>query len=239
MDTQAELQWLLDQIKALADSQYQAGSTMVMKSQLVIYGVRVPDLRSIAKDWQQTHKDVSWEEVLALVEALWASQSQEERALAIMLLARYPRRLPDLTWDHIDRWRRQLDNWGLTDGLGTVVVGPWLMADLDTRVGRLGDLVVDQDLWSRRLALVATVPINRRDPEHAIPDFTLSLIDQVKLERHPMITKAVSWALREMTKTCPERVLAYVDANRGVLAAHVVREVENKLRTGLKSGRTR
>jgi hypothetical protein len=34
-----------------------------------------------------------------------------------------------------------------------------------------------------------------------------------------------------------DAVAVYVEENRGVLASHVVREVENKLRTGLKSGR--
>ena len=53
-----------------------------------------------------------------------------------------------------------------------------------------------------------------------------------------MITKAVSWALREMTKTHPDQVAAYLEENQEVLAAHVVREVNNKLRTGLKSGKT-
>jgi 3-methyladenine DNA glycosylase AlkD len=53
-----------------------------------------------------------------------------------------------------------------------------------------------------------------------------------------MITKAVSWALREMTKTHPDRVAAYLEENREVLAADVVREVNNKLRMGLKSRKT-
>ncbi len=54
-----------------------------------------------------------------------------------------------------------------------------------------------------------------------------------------MITKAVSWALREMTKSHPGQVAAYLEENRKALAAHVVREVNNKLRTGLKSGKTK
>lgn len=53
-----------------------------------------------------------------------------------------------------------------------------------------------------------------------------------------MITKAVSWALREMTKLHSDLVGAYLEKNREVLAAHVVCEVNNKLRTGLKSGKT-
>lgn len=40
-----------------------------------------------------------------------------------------------------------------------------------------------------------------------------------------------------MTKTHPDQVAAYLEDNRDVLAAHIVREVDNKLRTGLKSGK--
>lgn len=52
-----------------------------------------------------------------------------------------------------------------------------------------------------------------------------------------MITKAVSWALQEMIKKHPDQVAAYLEQNQEVLASHVVREVSNKLRTGLKSGK--
>jgi hypothetical protein len=105
------------------------------------------------------------------------------------------------------------------------------------RLGHLEELIADEDVWSRRLALVATVPINRGRTGLTIPDLTLALIDRVVEERHPMITKAVSWALREMVKTHPDQVAAYLEDNRDVLAAHVVGEVGNKLRTGLKRGK--
>jgi hypothetical protein len=42
--------------------------------------------------------------------------------------------------------------------------------------------------------------------------------------------------LRETARTHRDEVVVYVEANRNVLVGHVVREVENKLRTGLKSG---
>ena len=63
-------------------------------------------------------------------------------------------------------------------------------------------------------------------------------MNRVKDERHPMITKAVSWALRELTKTHRDNVAGYVEKNRDILAPHITREVSNKLKTGLKSGKT-
>jgi 3-methyladenine DNA glycosylase AlkD len=236
MDLQGERRRLLDRIRERAEPEYRAGAARVMRTALKIYGVRVPHLREIARDWQRAHQEVADEDLMALVESLWDGESQEERALAVELLGRYRRRIPDLTWDHFDRWRRQVDNWGLADGLGARILTPWLLADPEGRLDRLWDLITDEDVWSRRLALVATVPINRGHTGLTIPDLTLRLVDRVKEERYPMITKAVSWALREMTKTHPHRVAAYLEDNRDVLAAHVVREVGNKLRTGLKSG---
>jgi 3-methyladenine DNA glycosylase AlkD len=237
MDVIVEKQHLLEQIRQHAEPEYQKGASMVMRTRLEVYGVRVPNLRRIARDWQRAHQQVARDDLLALVEALWDGASQEERALAIELLAGHRRHIPGLMWDDFDRWRRRLDNWGLTDALGSSVLGPWLLADPDARLSHLWTLIADEDVWSRRLALVATVPINRGRTGPAIPDLTLALIDCVKAERQLMMTKAVSWALREMIKAHPERVGDYIQENRAVLAAHVVREVNNKLRTGLKSGK--
>jgi len=237
MNIETERQDLLDQIKQHIDPKYQAGMGMAVPTGLKMYGVRVPQLREIARDWQRAHKAVAREDLMALVEALWDGESREEKMLALYLLQCYKRWIPGLTWAHFERWRQGLDNWEVTDGLGVRTLGPWLLADPEARLDYLWHLIADEEMWSRRLALVATVWLNRGYQDLSFPDLTLKLIDRVKAERDPMITKAVSWALREMTKTHPDRVDAYVQQNRDALTAHVVREVNNKLRTGLKSGK--
>jgi len=169
------------------------------------------------------------------VEALWDGESREERMVALELLQHYPRWIPDLTWARFERWRRGLDNWELTDVLGVGVLGPWVLGDPDARVKHLWDLIAEENVWSRRLALVSTVGLNRGRKDISFPAVTLELIDQVKGERHPMITKAISWTLRELTKKHSDKVAAYLEDCRNVLATHVVREVSNKLETGRKS----
>jgi 3-methyladenine DNA glycosylase AlkD len=239
IDVEAERQDLLHQVKAHVDPKYQEGMGMAVPTGLRMYGVRVPQLREIARGWQRAHKGASRQDLMALVEALWSGESREEKMLASYLLQGHQRWIPDLTWAHFHRWRQGLDNWEVTDSLGVRTLGPWLLADPEARLDHLWELIADEEIWSRRLALVATVWLNRGYGGFSAPDLTLGLIDRVKAERDPMITKAVSWALREMTRTDPDRVEAYLRENQDVLAAHVVREVDNKLRTGLKSGKSR
>lgn len=238
MDVQTEIQAFVRQFEAEADDDYKTGMRTVAHTERVMYGVRVPQLRAIAKGWCQVHPEIERADLLSIIEALWAGQSREEQALALELLRRHPHQIPALHWNHFDRWRQHLDGWELTDALGVHIFGRWMLADPIDRLPYLQLLIHEDDLWSRRLAIVSTVWLNRSQKDLSFPSLTLDLLDRVKVEREPMITKAISWALRELTKKHPDRVADYVDANDGVLAAHVLREVRNKLRTGVKSGKS-
>lgn len=237
MDIEAERQHLLEQIRQHADPEHQATVGRVVPTGLKVYGLRVPQLRAIVRAWGHAHQQIAHDDLVALVDSLWNGESREERMLSTYLLEHYKHLVPDLTRADFEQWRQSLDNWEMTDGLGWVLA-LWLSADPDARLDYLGELIVEEDVWSHRLALVATATINRGHTGFTIPDLTLELVDRVKTERHPMITKAVSWALREMTKSHPDRVAAYLEENGEVLARHVVCEVNNKLRTGVKRGRS-
>jgi 3-methyladenine DNA glycosylase AlkD len=50
-----------------------------------------------------------------------------------------------------------------------------------------------------------------------------------------MVVKAMSWALRELSKRDPKAVQLFVTKHQAQLAPRVKREVANKLRTGLKT----
>ncbi len=237
MDITTEHQALLRQIEQHADPEHKKGMGIAVSTQLKVYGVRVPHLRQIAADWQRAHRQVARGDLLALAEALWSGESREEQLLAVYLLGLYKCHIPDLTWEHFDHWRRGVDNWEVGDGLAAWVLAVWMLAEPETRLDHLWTLIADEDVWSRRLALVTTTGLNRARKDTRFPDLTLALVDRVKEERHPMITKAVSWALRALGERESHAVTAYLEENRAVLAGHVVREVENKLRTGLKSGK--
>jgi 3-methyladenine DNA glycosylase AlkD len=57
-------------------------------------------------------------------------------------------------------------------------------------------------------------------------------------DRDDMVVKALSWALRELSKRDPAAVAAFISENQTRLAPRVLREVGNKLKTGLKNPKT-
>jgi 3-methyladenine DNA glycosylase AlkD len=96
------------------------------------------------------------------------------------------------------------------------------------------------DHWWRRIALVSTVPLNSkaRDGE-GDSHRTLQVCRILEKDRDPMVVKAMSWALRELAKVQPRAVRAYLSERRTILAPLVLREVQNKLETGLKNPKPR
>jgi 3-methyladenine DNA glycosylase AlkD len=96
------------------------------------------------------------------------------------------------------------------------------------------------DRWWRRAALVSTVPLNNSARGgQGDAKRTLAVCDYLRSDRDDMVVKAMSWALRELAKKEPRRVAAYLHKHRDELAPRVLREVSNKLHTGLKNPHTR
>lgn len=66
---------------------------------------------------------------------------------------------------------------------------------------------------------------------------TLAVCEMLIDDRDDMVVKAMSWALRALAQRDPKSAERFVEKNRSRLAARAVREVGNKLRTGLKNPR--
>jgi len=209
---------------------------MVAPTTQRVHGIRTPDNRRLARSWRRSNREADPDLVLSLVERLWSAESRDERALGLEILYLHPKIGSELGRDRFDRWRLDIDNWGVCDFLATRILGPWADTDPEGRLSYLEDLVGDPHLYSRRLGIVASVHLNRDGSTYG--GWTLGQLDRVLDERDPMITKAVSWALRQMTRHQASDVAAYLESRGERIASLPRREVRNKLMTGRKSGRT-
>jgi 3-methyladenine DNA glycosylase AlkD len=134
---------------------------------------------------------------------------------------------------------RGIQSWGEVDTFAGYVAGPaW-------REHRIPDALIQRwarsrDRWWRRAALVSTVPLNRRSSGGTgDAPRTLKICRMLVRDRDDMVVKALSWALRDLSKRDRRSVELFLKRFREVLPARVNREVRNKLRTGLKNPRAR
>jgi len=153
------------------------------------------------------------------------------RFVAYELVLNHRPTLDSITEEEVEKLGEGIFHWGQIDAFGCYIAGPaW-------RAGRLHDAVIrkwarSEDWCWRRAALVSTVPLKETKR-------TLAICAMLISDRHDLVVKAMSWALRALGKRDPESVRRFLSRHRSELAARVVREVNNKLATGLKNPRAK
>jgi 3-methyladenine DNA glycosylase AlkD len=159
------------------------------------------------------------------------------RIVAYELISHHRAARESLTPKHVVALGRGLNSWSSVDGFACHLSGPaW-------RDGQIPDDLVlswtkSPDRWWRRAALVSTVALSRRG-EDADVRRVIKICRTLSSDPDDMVVKAMSWALRELGKKNPRSAREFLVTHKETLAARVLREVENKLSTGLKNPRRR
>lgn len=97
----------------------------------------------------------------------------------------------------------RINNWDLVDASAPYIVGEHLL----TRPRDvLYSLVLSQNLWERRIAIVSTFAFIKRGQTHD----TYRLSEQLLGDKHDLIHKATGWALREAGKVSPPLLLRFL-----------------------------
>jgi 3-methyladenine DNA glycosylase AlkD len=198
-----------------------------------------PSVRAVRRRYSKTLAGELPQTVLAVADALLAGGAWPERVVAYELVAARDDAMRRVNGTVVERWAQGLADWGSIDLYGVTLAGvAW-------RERRMPDAHVmrwarSADRWRRRLALVATVPLNvraRGGSGDAIR--TLQVCRLLVDDRDDMVVKALSWALRELAKRDPKSAARFIRDEDARLASRVRREVQAKLETGRKTPRSR
>ena len=155
----------------------------------IFLGIRVPVLRKIAKKFRR----ISLAEVSKLLE----SKFHEERLLSILMLVNLFKSGDEddqeLIYElYLDN-TRFINNWDIVDISAGNIVGEFLFEKDKAPLYRL---VFSENLWERRIAIVATFYFIRNDEF----DDTLKIAEILFTDKEDLIHKAVGWMLREVGK---------------------------------------
>lgn len=150
-------------------------------------GIRVPLLRAEAK----RHRELPLSESLKLLR----SPYHEIRLTALLLLVERFQRGEPVMQEHVYRHYLEhtsyINNWDLVDSSAPHIVGAHLYRRDKAMLYRL---VASDDLWERRIAVMASFYFIR---QHAYSD-ALALCEMLISDPEDLIHKASGWMLREI-----------------------------------------
>ncbi len=194
-----------------------------------------PQTREIIKSWVKKHKDISLDELLSFLDSTFTGVSHTERSLGGKILEYLPKQRQAIDPKCLDRWLTGAEGWGEVDSLcQSTFEAKDILASWPEWEKLLKKFVNDPDIHKRRASLVLlTKPASHSD-DPRLADLAFENLDKLKTEKDILITKAVSWLLRDLIKYHRGKVEDYLKENSEVLPKIAIREVSNKLRTGKK-----
>lgn len=199
-------------------------------------GIRAGELHSFVAIFVTEHRtELNPDQVIPLLDELYSGDTVAEPILAGMLLAKLPKFRQELPLSVLDGWLDKLVGWVEVDSTCQTAFAP---KDLLARWGEWSDFLRrlnrSHNINKRRASLVLLIRTVRESDDPRGIELVRELVDALKSERDRLITKAISWVLREGVRRHAEIVSQFIDANAQELPSQVVREVRTKLATGRK-----
>ena len=208
-------------LRAVATPERAAREKRYLKSELDFLGATMPQVRAAVKEVARAQPDLTHDELVTLVLALWTKPIHERRMASVLLLGRFVELLESGDMALIERLVRDARTWALVDALATDIVGRLVARDPDGVTPALDRWAADPDLWLRRASLLAELrPIRDGAPL----DRFLARAEPMLAEREFFIRKAIGWVLREAGKRRPDEVAAWLAPRTHRVSGVTVRE---------------
>ena len=200
------------------------------------YAIGTDKQRQIIKKWIKKHPDLTASEYIELLNSLCQGESCNEISLAGELLESLPKLRKNIEPEYLDGWLNKVQGWGEVDSIcqskfsATEVLVNWKKWK-----HVLTKLASDDNVHKRRASLVLLTKPVRDSDDTRLADFAFANIDKLKQDREILVTKAISWMLRDLIKNHRQKVEKYLQENEDTLPRIAVRETRTKLRTGRKA----
>ncbi|MBU0998121.1 DNA alkylation repair protein [Patescibacteria group bacterium] len=196
---------LQELFKSLIDKEATKNYLRIIPDTGKFFGVPFPILRVIATEIGKFVQKEPTEAKL-LLEAIWNEGSFESRQIAGKSLEKLGSKNPKICLDFVSSVLPDLDNWAVCDNLA--------MCGIETIVCQNPELVLplsekwikDKNKWIRRFGVVSL----RGYKKIQITDKVFGILGLVMEDKDKDIKKAVSWILREITKSNSDEVTNFL-----------------------------
>jgi 3-methyladenine DNA glycosylase AlkD len=220
---------LIAALEARADRAKAAEMAAYHKAPRRYLGLAAPEVYALADAWRDGR---SVAERVRLAAALWDSDVHEARMASARLLTQARIREDEpLVWAEFQRWVPSFDGWALADH--ACKVGERRLAHDPSRLDAAEAWTAAPSLWTRRAALVATLPwaklAHPTSAQVAERARILGWAAGALADRDWFIQKAVAWWIRALGKHEPDRARAFLDEHGARMRGFARRDAARNL----------
>ena len=225
------IQQIRKQLQAKATEQNRLGAERYFKEEVKFYGVRVPDVRVIAKQAFQQIKELDKTEIFELCEDLLKSGYSEEALLAFIWADYLTKKQETQDFDVFERWlNKYVSSWAECDTLCNHPIGSFI-EKYPIYIENLKNWTKSNTRWMRRGAAVTLILAARKGKFLAD---VFEIADLLLQDPDDLVQKGYGWMLKEASKQHQTKVFDYVMKNKAVMPRTALRYAIEKMPPDLR-----
>lgn len=224
-EVRKELRRNIDE-KTRSDSQY------FFKEKIKSYGVKVPIVNKISKEYFKRIGSLTKSEIFALCESLWQSGIIEESLIACRWSYYIHKRYEPRDFQIFEKWINDyVNNWASCDTLCNHTVGTFIEM-YPEYIARLKVFARSDNRWMRRASSVTLIiPARKGKFLHEI----LEIADILLLDTDDLVQKGYGWMLKAASEANQQEIFEYVIKNKAVMPRTALRYAIEKMPKDLKA----
>ena len=201
----------------------------------IYHGFSTKQIRDLAKTFAKEN-NLNNNQTIKLLNSLYQKgESYTELAIAATILSLSQNLLANFDPNNLDLWLNYPKGWAENDVLCQSNFTPEILLNNWSSWQKvLKEFNKSSSINKRRASLVLLTKSVGKSEDPRLSILAFKNIDNLKVEKDILITKAVSWLLRSLVTFHKTEVLEYLEKNKESLPKIAYREALNKALTGRK-----
>ena len=208
-----------------ADPEKGAYMRAYMRDQFTYFGMQSPERRAAQKPIEKKHAPL--DDPFAVAAELFTRKQRELHYAACDVLRDFMKRKrrPEIDYDHAFKTTVDLIQtiswWDTVDILAPSVAYPIIMESPKLELREVcREWIEDDDFWLQRSAIICQLKAKENTDVELLFELILRRADNQEF----FVRKGAGWALRELSKSQPERVRAFIDKYQDRLSPLTIKE---------------
>lgn len=219
------------ELRKSIDIKTESTSQKFFKEKIKFYGVKVPIVNKISREYFKLIESMTKSEIFDLCERLWQSGFIEESFIACHWSYYIHKKFEPGDFQIFEKWiDKYVDNWASCDTLCNHTVGEFIEM-YPKYLGRLKDMAKSKNRWMRRASSVSLI-IPARKGKFIKEIFEIA--DILLLDKEDLVQKGYGWMLKAASEARQKEVFDYVIKNKNQMPRTALRYAIEKMPKELK-----